>query len=198
MLRPLVFTLVLASGPEMPEPAPPVPPAAPAVPAPAPPQAGPSEAPMLRDELRAAAKARAEEQARLDRQRRDLATERTKLEALAAEIEKARAALRGEPARLEATLQRKASEPQPTQAAPSPVARAEVLDERVAALARTLRGMRPEQAALVAARLEPALAVRVLARMRPADAGAVLGRMEAARAADLLDALARLPREEKP
>lgn len=168
----------------------PVPPVAPEAPAPSVPAA-----PALRDELRAAAKARSDERAQIDRERRELAAERARLEKLAKEIEAARAALRDETARLEAALARK-----PADAPPAPVPeappRSEVVAERVDTLARALRGMRPEQAALVAARLDEPLAVRVLARMRPADGGAVLARMEPARAATLLDALARLPREE--
>jgi flagellar motility protein MotE (MotC chaperone) len=60
----------------------------------------------------------------------------------------------------------------------------------VESLARTLKGMRPEQAAGVVGRLEKPLAVEILRRMRPADAAALLDRMKPDAAADYLALLA--------
>jgi len=60
----------------------------------------------------------------------------------------------------------------------------------VDAVAKALKGMKSEPAAVLLARLERPLAVEVLRRMRPADAGALLEKMKPEAAAELLSALA--------
>jgi flagellar motility protein MotE (MotC chaperone) len=60
-------------------------------------------------------------------------------------------------------------------------------------LAKTLKGMKPDQAASLLARLERPLAVEILRRMRPADAGVVLEKMKAETAAELFTAMAATP-----
>ncbi len=57
-------------------------------------------------------------------------------------------------------------------------------------MAKTLKNMRPDQAAQVLIHVERSLAVGVLGRMRPSDAGAVLEKMKPEQAAQFIAALA--------
>ncbi len=143
----------------------------------------------LRDELRVSSLRRQEELAALGR-------ERARLEKLAAEITAARAALKTETARLDEKV--KAVEKEEKEAAakraasaktPSPQARADGKPPGEA-LAKTLKGMKADQAAALVSRLERRLAVDLLRHMRPADAGTVLEKMKPETAAELFSLMA--------
>lgn len=56
-----------------------------------------------------------------------------------------------------------------------------------------MKSMKPEAAAALIARTEPALAAAVLKRMKPADAGAVIDKLKPELAADLLSLMATIP-----
>jgi flagellar motility protein MotE (MotC chaperone) len=141
----------------------------------------------LRDEILATAHHRTEEL-------RSLASERARLEKLAADIAAARTALLGETALLERKLKEGPPAEKPAAAAPPAARRAGPEPKpRGEILAKTLKGMKPSQAASLLARLERPLAVEILRRMRPADAGTVLEKMKAETAADLLTAMAADP-----
>ncbi len=124
----------------------------------------------LLDELRRTAKDRQAEQG-------SLAEQRQKLEALSQEIEKSRAAMREETARLQGAVAAGAKGGKP---GTSP------LDT----LAKTTKGMKAEQAAAVLTRLDRGLAAAILGRMRPGDSALVLEKMEPATAASLVALLA--------
>ncbi|BDG07972.1 magnesium transporter MgtE N-terminal domain-containing protein [Anaeromyxobacter paludicola] len=117
-------------------------------------------------------------QARAGAEREALAAERARLDRTAAEIAQARAALRDETARLETLVGHGA-----TCAAAAPTVPPEVL-------AKTLKVMKPEQAAGVIAKLDRPLAVELLRHMKPAEAGPVLDRMSTERAAELIRSMA--------
>jgi flagellar motility protein MotE (MotC chaperone) len=212
----VLSALLLAAGlaataPPGPPPAPqlgppPIPAVAPIAVAPVPPAAKKVETPRaappalgavaLATELREGARRRSEDLAALQRERADL-------EKLAAEVAAARAALRDETQRLEARLEvlRKeaashdertararadgrdagSSKGAPADEQPDP-ARAE-------ALAKTLKGMKADQAAALIGQLQRPLATAVLRRLKPGDAAAVLGRMKTAEAAELFTML---------
>jgi len=130
----------------------------------------------LSDELRRSARERAKEQARLEAERERLARQ-------AKEIAEARAALKEETARLEGLLGKGAGGPGKAgtsgEAAP--------LD----ALARTVKGMKAEQAAALLTRLDRALAAAILERMRPADAAVVMDKLDPSVGAQLFALLTR-------
>ena len=63
-------------------------------------------------------------------------------------------------------------------------------EKRALAMAKTLKSMKPDQAATLLARLDRPLAVSLLRRMRPGDAGAVLEKMKPETAADLFSLMA--------
>ncbi|AKU93024.1 hypothetical protein [Vulgatibacter incomptus] len=169
----------------------------------------------LRDEL---ARGRRERQAEAER----LADERKSLEALAAEIDGARKALQSETTRLERALE-KAKDAAPAAADPggaaqageappaadtgelpqktddaSATAGADVDADRLAHLAKSLRGMKPQQAAALVGRVERPLAARLLASMRPADSGPILARLPPEKAGRLVEEMARLPLQDQP
>lgn len=139
-------------------------------------------------ELREANRRRFEELA-------DIQRERARLEQLAAEIAAARRELARESALLDektAKLQELSSQQRPaTTPPPAPEPAALPADAQAQALARTLKGMKPDQAAALIGRLEKPLAVAVLAKLRPADAAGVLGRMPSSNAAELFTLMAR-------
>lgn len=140
--------------------------------------------PALVEELRDAGRRRQQELGALR-------AEREQLEKLKAEIETARAALREETARLEARVQ--AAGPASAAArgaAGGAVASAPDGKGPVDSLARTLKGMKPDQAAGVVNRIDRPLAVELLRRLRPGDAAALLERMKPEAAAELFVALA--------
>ena len=143
----------------------------------------------LRDELRTSSLRRREELAALGR-------ERARLEKLATEITAARAALETETARLDEKV-KKAEKEEKEEAVkraispkgPSLQARADGKPPGEA-LAKTLKGMKADQAAALVSRLERRLAVDLLRRMRPADAGTVLEKMKPETAAELFSLMA--------
>jgi len=126
------------------------------------------------DEMRASAR-----EQKAQKQRRD--DDRARLESLAKEIAEARASLRQETERLEAA----AKKPQPG-AFGSPEAKA----KSYLALAKTVKGMRPEKAAELVSNLDRPLAVELLRRIRPSDAAAILEKLKAETAADLVARMA--------
>ena len=127
---------------------------------------------------------------RASRQRNE--EERARLEKLAKEIAEARAALRAETERLEALTRKGAERPRPaTRPAPAdgatPTGPARSPYD---GLAKTVKGMRPERAAEVVARLDRPLAVELLRQIRPADVAAILEKLKPEAAADLLARMA--------
>lgn len=104
-----------------------------------------------------------------------------KLEQLTKDLNKAREGLRDEAARLEALLAKGdgggagAGDGETGKKLPTP------LDT----VAKAMRGMKPEQAAPVVARMDKKLAADVLQRMPAADAGKVMGQLKPETAAEL-------------
>jgi flagellar motility protein MotE (MotC chaperone) len=119
-----------------------------------------------------------------------------------ADIDKAREALRQETARLEALLKAAGNcnvgggnmpigEPLlPATSAASSAALREASSEQIDSVSKAMKGMKPEQAAAVIARLDRALAAEILRRMKATDAGAVLGLLKPELAADLATEIA--------
>jgi len=136
----------------------------------------------LGEELRDSSRKRREELSAIQ-------SERQKLEKLRLEIEAARQALREETGRLQdltAQAEKKASARPVRPGAGGPEAGKSVVEQ----LARTVKGMKPDQAAHVVARLEKPLAVELLRRMRPADTAQLLDRMKPEAAAEMVALLA--------
>jgi flagellar motility protein MotE (MotC chaperone) len=115
-------------------------------------------------------------------------SEREKLEALSADLLRARTALQAETARLEALLKSRPRSPgeapggeggsMPVGDPMAPVSRpasAPGAANQVEVVSRAMKGMKPEQAAAIIGHLNRSLAADVLQRMRPADAGLILG-----------------------
>jgi flagellar motility protein MotE (MotC chaperone) len=129
-------------------------------------------------------------------------SERERLEQLAADIAKAREALRVETARLEALLKASGNcgggggigmlmgDPLSGAPAVSAASLREAPNEQIDSVSKALKGMKPEQAAAVIARLDRGLAAEVLRRMRPADAGSVMGIIKPELAAELATEIA--------
>jgi len=122
------------------------------------------------------------------------------MEKLSGDIAAARAALLSETALLERRLkeappaEKRAAAPAAPALPPAPARRSGPEPKpRGETLAKTLKGMKPDQAASLLARLERPLAVEILRRMRPADAGVVLEKMKAETAAELFTAMAATP-----
>ena len=154
----------------------------------------------------------AEERTRLEKvlkeineAREALRLETARLEKASKEVSQEREAMRQEKARLEAQSRSLAerSSPQPESAPPSAAARSAGASPAAGgtpaaapekppheALAKTLKGMRPERAAEVVARLDPALAVSLLRRSRPGDVAAILEKLKPEAAADIVARLA--------
>ena len=155
----------------------------------------------LAEELRKASSERAGE-------RESVQAERARLEKLAAEIAEARAALQLETQRLTAavkiTAEAGAAKAQPGEggkkgegsakdaAKARPAARPGAKPEPtpLEALAKTLKAMKPDQAALLLAKVDKPLAVELLRHMKPADAAAVLDKMDPGTSAPLVSHLA--------
>jgi flagellar motility protein MotE (MotC chaperone) len=125
-------------------------------------------------------------------------TERARLEQLASDITRAREALRADTARLEQMLKsRGESGGMPVgdplaeggPAAP-PLSEKDLQKEQLDSVSKALKGMKPEQAAAIVARLDRLLAAEILRRMRPADAGAVMGQLKPEVAAELATTIA--------
>jgi flagellar motility protein MotE (MotC chaperone) len=150
----------------------------------------------LLDELRRTSKDRQSEQA-------GLAQQAQKLQALQQEIERSRAALRDETARLQAMLasSKPAREPATKEGERPAGARgsgqkpgAKPEPTPLETLAKTARGMKADQAAAMMAQLDRGLAASILDHMKPADAALVLEKMEPATSAALVALLARKDR----
>jgi flagellar motility protein MotE (MotC chaperone) len=148
-----------------------------------------------------------EERARLEKVAKEIAEAREalrmetgRLEKLAKETAVAREALRMETIRVEkltkdaeAAAGAVAGPAKTSAAAPSAGAAAPApspVKPAHEALARTLKGMRPERAADVVARLEPSLAVSLLRKAKPGDVAAILEKLKPEAAADLVARLA--------
>ncbi len=126
-------------------------------------------------------------------------SDRTRLEQLASEITQAREALRQETARLEVLIKQRGScdgearslpsESSPSAAVSATAAR-DMAREQLESVSKTMKGMKPEQAAAVVSHLDHRLAAEVLRRMRPADAGAVMGYLKPELAAELATEIA--------
>jgi flagellar motility protein MotE (MotC chaperone) len=115
-------------------------------------------------------------------------SEREKMEALSADLARARTALQAETARLEALLKRPGGG-QPGEASAGEAGGMPVGDpmaatrpsappasaNQVDVVSKALKGMKPEQAAAIIGHLNRGLAADVLQKMRPADAGVILG-----------------------
>ena len=134
----------------------------------------------LRDELRASSRKRQEELAALDRAR-------AQLEKLTADIATARSALREETARLDERAKKASAEKVAARGGPGGLGQG---DKQVVALAKTLKGMKPDQAAALVARLDRPLAIDLLRRMRPGDAAVVLEKVKPELAAELFSMMA--------
>jgi flagellar motility protein MotE (MotC chaperone) len=127
-----------------------------------------------------------------------LASERARLEKLAADIEKAREALKQETARLEVLLKgdgeaspSPAGGPETAPGASSGSAAArDALREQIVNVSKAMKGMKPEQAGAIVSHLDRVLAAEVLRRMRPADAGLVLAQIKPDLAAELATTIA--------
>ena len=161
-----------------------------------------TRAPALCEELRKAAGARATSKAKLDEERKALAAERVKLEALAADVARAREALKTETERLEALLDsRPAASPvlsRPSAPQPAPLTATAGASPNIASLAKSLKTMKGPQAAALITRMDGHLAAQVLAQMSPRDSGAVLGSLKPELAAELMTSIANLqPAETK-
>jgi flagellar motility protein MotE (MotC chaperone) len=117
-----------------------------------------------------------------------------------ADIEKAREALRQETARLEALLKATGNcggnigmtmgDGMASATTVSPAALREAPTEQIDSVSKTMKGMKPEQAAALVARLDRALAAEIMRRMKPADAGAILGLLKPELAAELTTQIA--------
>jgi len=117
-----------------------------------------------------------------------------------ADIEKAREALRQETARLEALLKATGNcggsvgmtmgDGLATPALVSPTALREAPTEQIDSVSKAMKGMKPEQAAAVVARLDRALAAEIIRKMKPTDAGAILGLIKPELAAELATQIA--------
>ena len=134
----------------------------------------------LAEELKRNAKERVSDRAAVQ-------AERLRLEAVVKEIADARAALREETAKLESVAGRSGKLPGGAQGT-------NALDQ----LARTVKGMKPAEAAAVLARVDRPLAAAILEKMRPADAAQVIGKMEPSMGAALFGLLARADAGRKP
>lgn len=135
----------------------------------------------LAEELRRSAGGRASEQ-------EALAAERARLEKLSAEIADARAALKKETERLGELV--KAAPGAGAGLGRRPGAKG-APPSALESISRTLKNMKPDQAAGLLGRLDRPLAAALLIRMKPGDAAAVLDRMNGEQSAALVTLLAR-------
>ena len=129
-------------------------------------------------------------------------SERERLEQLATDIEKAREGLRQETARLEAMLKSSGNcgggngigmlmgDPLSGSSQVSAASLRDAPNEQIDSVSKAMKGMKPEQAAAVLARLDRGLAAEVLRRMRPADAGSIMGLIKPELAAELATEIA--------
>lgn len=162
-------------------------------PAPLPPSLAPG---ALRDELRRASRQMPGDRKQLLEERQSLVEERARLEAMAAEIEKARLALREETSRLESLLQDKRPAPPNRAPAQAPVGPTAPDGDRLDTLAKSVRGMRSEQAAALLTRLPRPLAAGLLLRLRPNEVGPILDKLTPEVGAELVGQVLALPSRE--
>jgi flagellar motility protein MotE (MotC chaperone) len=150
----------------------------------------------LREEMRRAPK---------EQDREVLKREREALEATASALAKASEALKRDTGKLESLLEKvshskgalKADQQSRATEAAGAVAAIPPGKLPLDLLAKQMKGMKPVEAAQIAARLPRPLAADILQRMPPADAGRVLGQMKPAEAAEVATELAsRQPRAE--
>ena len=128
------------------------------------------------------------------------------------DIEKAREALRQETARLEALIKASGNcggggtgTPMGDSVMPTPVSQAAIREaaagEQMDSVSKAMKGMKPEQAAAVIARLDRGLAAEILRRMKSSDAGAILGLLKPELAAELATEIAihkpSIPKDKK-
>lgn len=139
----------------------------------------------LAEELRRSAGGRAGE-------KESLAAERARLEKLQKEITEARAALKAETEKLEALVKSAAGSSWAKGARPGqkPGQKGGPVDP-VEGLSRTVKAMKPDQAASLLGRIDRSLAAALLERMKPAEAAGVLDRMDGATSAALVALIAR-------
>jgi flagellar motility protein MotE (MotC chaperone) len=76
-----------------------------------------------------------------------------------------------------------------TQSIPAAALR-EAASEQIDSVSKAMKGMKPEQAAAMVARLDRGLAAEILRRMKAIDAGAILGLLKPEQAADLATEIA--------
>jgi flagellar motility protein MotE (MotC chaperone) len=125
-------------------------------------------------------------------------SERARLEQLAAEIIKAREALKQDTARLESMLKGGDGRMPMGDGMGAPAsgvdaggaASREAMKEQIMTVSKAMKGMKPEQAAAIIARLDRVLASEILRRMKAADAGAVMASLKPELAADLATTIA--------
>ena len=165
-------------------------------------QAAPSAPPSLMgsallEEVQKGRRDRDQSAGKLEAERARLAAERTRLEALASDVARARDALKQETARLEALVKAAPAAcptATPAQSAETAApARPTLIKAQLDTLAKSMKAMKPEQAAGLVSRLDRSLVVPLLQRMRPGDAGAVLAQLKPELAADLMVAMATTP-----
>jgi flagellar motility protein MotE (MotC chaperone) len=116
------------------------------------------------------------------------------------DIEKARESLRQETARLEALLKSAGScgggsgmsmgDPLLPTTPISAATLREAASEQIDTVSKAMKGMKPEQAGALVARLDRGLAAEILRRMKSTDAGAILGLLKPDLAADLATEIA--------
>ncbi len=137
----------------------------------------------LRDELRARSQQRREELAALARQKEEL-------QRLAAEVAAARMAL--DAAQRAPAADPKGAPPKDDKGDAARDAKPSVASPATSpeALAKTVKGMKSDQAAILVQKLDRGLAVEVLRRMRPADTAAILEKLKPDTAAELFSAMA--------
>jgi flagellar motility protein MotE (MotC chaperone) len=147
----------------------------------------------LCQELILSVKELASARARLDEERKALAAERAVVERQAQELDKARTALRQETADLKALLDL-LGVPPTVPAVAKKAGKGAPADKKGKSeydmLAKTMRAMNPDQAAVLVSQLERPVAIELLKRMRPAEASAVLERLKPELAVKLISAMA--------
>ena len=130
-------------------------------------------------------------------QRDDNVRADTSLEKLAKEIAESRAQLRTETERLEQLIARRpasgAEAGATTPATPAAPPAAPLKNAELDALAKTMKSMKPEAAALLLQKSDTKLAAALLKRMKPAEAGAVMDRLKPDLAAELVATMATMP-----
>ncbi len=137
----------------------------------------------LRDELRARSQQRREELAAL-------AMQKEELQRLAAEVAAARMVL--DAAQRAPAADPKGAPPKDDKGDAARDAKPSVASTATSpeALAKTVKGMKSDQAAILVQKLDRGLAVEVLRRMRPADTAAILEKLKPDTAAELFSAMA--------